>query len=32
MNQKKLGKFDAEPDDFACPVCGMPKKAFKLKQ
>ena len=26
------GDLDAEPDSFVCPVCGMPKKVFKLKQ
>ena len=26
-----VGDLDAEPDDFACPLCGQPKKVFKLK-
>ncbi len=26
------GDLDAEWDDFVCPICGMPKKSFKLKQ
>jgi rubrerythrin len=26
-----IGDLDAEPDDFACPLCGQPKKVFKLK-
>ena len=24
-------KFEDLPDDFACPLCGQPKKVFKLK-
>ncbi|MBP3722994.1 MAG: rubrerythrin [Selenomonadaceae bacterium] len=26
-----IGDLDAEPDDYVCPICGQPKKVFKLK-
>ena len=26
-----IGDLDAEPEDYVCPVCGQPKKVFKLK-
>ena len=26
-----IGNLDAEPEDYICPVCGQPKKVFKLK-
>ena len=26
-----VGDLDAEPDDYVCPVCGMPKKVFRMK-
>ena len=26
-----IGDLDAEPETFVCPVCGQPKKVFKLK-
>ena len=26
-----VGDLDAEPDDYVCPVCGMPKKVFRAK-
>ena len=26
-----VGDLDAEPDDYVCPVCGMPKKVFRRK-
>ena len=26
-----VGDLDAEPDDFVCPVCGLPKKVFRKK-
>ena len=26
------GNLDSETDEFVCPVCGMPKKVFKLKE
>ena len=26
-----VGDLDAEPESFVCPVCGQPKKVFKLK-
>lgn len=26
-----VGELDEEPDDYVCPVCGQPKKVFKLK-
>ena len=26
-----IGDLDAEPDDYVCPLCGQPKKVFKLK-
>ena len=25
-----IGDLDAEPEDYVCPVCGQPKKVFKL--
>ena len=27
-----IGDLDAEPDDYVCPLCGQPKKVFKLKK
>ena len=27
-----VGDLDAEPEDYVCPVCGQPKKIFRLKQ
>lgn len=27
-----VGDLDAEGEDFVCPVCGQPKKVFKLKE
>ena len=27
-----IGELDKEPDDYVCPVCGQPKKVFKLKE
>ena len=26
-----IGDLNAEPEDYVCPVCGQPKKVFKLK-
>ena len=26
-----IGDLDSEPEDYVCPVCGQPKKVFKLK-
>ena len=26
-----VGDLDAEPDEYVCPVCGMPKKVFRQK-
>jgi rubrerythrin len=26
-----VGDLDAEPDEYVCPVCGMPKKVFRAK-
>ena len=26
------GELDNEPEDYKCPLCGMPKTAFKIKQ
>lgn len=27
-----VGDLDAEPDDYVCPLCGMPKKVFRKKE
>lgn len=26
-----IGELDEEPDDYVCPVCGQPKKVFRVK-
>ncbi len=26
-----IGDLDSEPDDYVCPVCGQPKKVFRVK-
>lgn len=27
-----VGDLESEPDDYVCPLCGQPKKAFVLKK